>query len=209
MYAALSDTFWLAEQAERSFVNKERMRRLHAHEFVLELLCACMTPFGDPNGTFIGAQISLQALQGASAQPMSSAEQAGPQGTQGAGAGVASATHFREMDAEDMRWLVAECLPACFVFLEHFCRGLPRNQIQVARHVSLITAFLRAGVRCVELIAYSNTAHTCVRLLPMFVSSYYLYMCPHTTRHVSLITVAHNRLPARGRQVCGAVPRRR
>jgi hypothetical protein len=159
VYAALIDKFGLAEQAERSFVNKERMRRLHAHDFVLELLCACMTPFGDPNGTFIGAQISLQALQGATAQPMSSAEQAGPQGTQGAGAGVASATHFREMDPEDMRWLVAECLPACFVFLEHFCRGLPRNQIQVARHVSLITAFLRSGVRYVELCPVGADGH--------------------------------------------------
>ena len=181
-------------------MNKERMRRLHAHEFVLELLCACMTPFGDPNGTFIGAQISLQALQGASAQPMSSAEQAGPQGTQGAG--VASATHFREMDPEDMRWLVAECLPACFVFLEHFCRGLPRNQIQVARHVSLITAFLRSGVRYVELIAYCpymrlHAADVCVLILPVYVSAYYA------------ARVAHTRLPALGRQVCGAVSRRR
>ena len=115
-------------QAGRSWMSKECMRRLNAHDIVLDMLCWCMTPFGDPNGVFVCAE--LHARSTSKTDP--DAEQ--------------TFANAHRMEADAMRWLMYECLPAMFRFLEHYCRGLMRNQIAVSRHVTLMSAFLRWGV---------------------------------------------------------------
>ena len=114
-----------SEMQARSFVNKEIMRRSCADEVVIELLCECFTPFGDPNGLFVGAEVSL-------------------------GNGVVdeskASTAHHQMAPSAMRWLVHEFLPSAFEFLEHYSRGMPRNQMRVSQHVLLIASFMRWGV---------------------------------------------------------------
>ena len=123
------------ELAGRSYVNKEILRRLKAHEIVIEMLAACMTPFGDANGRFVAASMSLPSFHA----------ETGPQDDSQNGAKAHS------MEPSAMRWLINECLPACFQMLEHYCRGLPRNQEAVSKHVKLITSFLRWGIHGVPL----------------------------------------------------------
>lgn len=36
------------ELSGRSYINKEILRRLRAHEVIIEMLAACMTPAGNP-----------------------------------------------------------------------------------------------------------------------------------------------------------------
>jgi hypothetical protein len=89
------------------------------------LLCECFTPFGDPNGLFVGAEVSL-------------------------GNGVVdeskASTAHHQMAPSAMCWLVHEFLPSAFEFLEHYSRGMPRNQMRVSQHVLLIASFMRWGV---------------------------------------------------------------
>ena len=113
-----------SEMQARSFMNKEIMRRSCADEVVIEMLCECMTPLGDPNGEFVGAKLSLTGS------------------TEDNGKGAKA----HEMSASAMHWLVHEFLPTAFEFLEHYSRGMPRNQMRVSRHVILIASFLRWGV---------------------------------------------------------------
>jgi len=112
------------EAAGRSFVIKEIMRRSQAHDIVIEMLRSCMTPFGDPNGLFVAAQITV---------PTSVLVDNNSSGG-------------HDMEPAAMHWLVKECMPLLFEFLEHYSRGLPRNQLLVSRHVLLITSFLRWGI---------------------------------------------------------------
>jgi hypothetical protein len=121
------------ELSGRSYVNKEILRRSRAHEVVIEMLASCMTPFGDPDGRFVGAAVSLPGAAGAVAQES-------PQRGKAQG-----------MEPGAAHWLVHELLPACFQMLEHFGRGLPRNQAAVAKHVNLISSFLRWGIPGVPL----------------------------------------------------------
>jgi hypothetical protein len=116
------------EAAGRSWLSKDYMRRLNAHNIVIEMLSWCMSPHGDPDGVFVGAEVSMPEL----------ASSPSPEHK--------TLYDTKRMELTSMRWLVRECLPAIFVFLEHFSRGLPRNQTAMSHHVHLISNFLRWGV---------------------------------------------------------------
>jgi hypothetical protein len=134
------------EAAGRSWLSKECMRRLNTHNIVIEMLSWCMTPFGNPGGYFVGAEVSMS--QFTSSQELKS-------------------SHAERMDLNTTRWLVRECLPAMFEFLEHYCRGMPRNQIAVSPHVVLISSFLRWGVSGVPQALsgiYESNKSLCERL---------------------------------------------